>query len=73
MAVNVQRISLTHEKLHCLYRSEGGVFYHLINAFGPFFSHFATLTFCKVEFAYVSSARETARKSQKYFDLSSFN
>ena len=36
MAINVQRIAHTREKLHFLYCSVHGVLYPLINILGPF-------------------------------------
>ena len=43
IAINVQRISLIHEKLHFLCSSVRGVLYDLINVLAPFQS------FCKHE------------------------
>ena len=60
MAIHVQRISLTHEKLHFLHYSVREVIYKLID-------------FDQVEFIYICSAGRTARKIKKYFDLLPFN
>ena len=55
MAMNMQGISFTQEKLQFLYCSVRGVLYDSINYFRPFQS-FDTIKFCKIEFAYISSA-----------------
>ena len=47
--------------------------YDLVNVLGPFSIILQPLNLYKVEFTYVSSARKTARKATKYFDLSVFN
>ena len=39
--------------------------YDLIQCFRLFFSHFAAMKFCRVEFTYISSARKKVRKISK--------
>ena len=73
MAINVQRIVLTHEKLHFLYCLVRRAINDLINVFGPFSVIFAIMESLKVEVTYISSARKTAKKSQKYFVLLALN
>ena len=63
------RTYVTHENLYFPYCSVRGVLYDVINVLGPFSVILQPLNFSNVENAYTSSARETARKSQKYFDL----
>ena len=72
MAINVQRIALIHEKLHFLNCSVRGVHYHLINVLGPFSIILQPRNFYKVKFAYISSARETARKITKILQYFGF-
>ena len=65
MAINVRRISLTNEKLHFLRYSVLRGHLYFDQCLRPFFSHFATMKFCKVEFTYICSASETTRKITK--------
>ena len=65
MAMNVQWISLTHEKWYFLHYSARGVHYDLIDVLGHFTVILQPWNFCKVEFTYISSARETLRKITK--------
>ena len=62
-AINVRRISLTHEKLHFLHYSVLGVMYALFDVLGHFSVMLQSWNFCKVEFTFICSARETTRKT----------
>ena len=73
MTINVQRISLTHEKLHFLHYSVREAIYELIDVVGYFSVILQPGNFCKVDLTYVCSTARTARKITKYFDLSAFN
>jgi len=65
MAIDVQTISLTHEKLFYLCCSERGVLYDLIMYFWPFSVTLQPQSFCKLEFTNFSSARKKVRKITK--------
>ena len=65
MAINVQRISLTHEKLHFLDYSGREVIYELIDFLGHFSVILQPLNFCETEFTYICIAGRTARKVTK--------
>ena len=65
LAIDVWRISLTHEKLHFLHYSVQGVRYALINVLGSYSVILQPLTFCKIEFTNIPSACETSRKITK--------
>ena len=65
MAINVQKISLTHEKLHFLHYSVREIIYELIDVLGHFSVILQPCHFCNVEFTYVSSAGRIARKITK--------
>ena len=62
MAINVQRIALTREKLHFLYCSVRGV---LEKYLGPFSVILRQSNFCEVESTNISGARKTASKVKK--------
>ena len=66
MAINVHRISLINEKLHFLHYFVRGAIYALIDVFLVNFSVILQpRKFCKVEFTYICSSRETTRKITK--------
>ena len=67
MAINVQRISLTHEKLHFLHYSGGEVIDALIDVLGHFSVILQPCNFCKVEFTCICGVARTARKVTKVF------
>ena len=73
MAINVQRISLTQEKLHFHHYSVREVIYELIDVLGHFSVILQPLNFVKLNlpvFIVLVGQREI---SQKYFDLSALN
>ena len=73
VAINVQRISLTQEKLHFLHHSVREVIYELIEVWAIFQSFCNHDIFVKLNlpmFVVLVGKRE---KSQKYFDPSAFN
>ena len=61
MVMNLQRIALTYEKAHFLYRSVREVL-HLINVLGSFSVILQPWKFFKRKFTYTPSAHKTARK-----------
>ena len=65
MAINVQGISLTHEKMQFFHYSVLGVIYALIDALGHCSVILQPWNFCKVEFTDICSACETRRKITK--------
>ena len=74
MAINVQRISLTQEKLHFLHYSVREVIYELIDVLGHFSVILQPKNLCKGQFTCICSAGRRARKiTKKRFDLSAFN
>ena len=73
MAINVQRIALTHEKLRFLHYPVPGVIHALIDVLGHFFSHFATMKFEKLNLSIFLGLLRKREKSQQYFDPLAFN
>ena len=73
MAINVQRISLTHEKLHLLQCSVRGVIYALISVLGHFQSFYNYEIFVKLNLPIFVVLVRQGEKSQKYFNLVAFN
>ena len=73
MAIDVQRISLTHEKLHFLHYSVREVIYEVIDVLGYFSVILQPRNFFKVEFTDILVLVGQREKSHKYFDLSTFN
>ena len=72
-AINVQRISLTHEELLFLYGSVRGVHHDLINVLGHFQSFCNHEIFVKSNLPTYLVLLRQREKSQKYFDLLAFN
>ena len=73
MAIKVQRISLTHEKLHLLQYSVRGVIYALIDVLGHFQSFYNYEIFVKLNLPIFVVLVRQGEKSQKYFNLVAFN
>ena len=58
MAINVQRISLTHKMWHFLHYSVREVIYELIDVLGHFSVILQPCNFCKVESIYIRQVND---------------
>ena len=73
MAINVQRISLTHDKFYFLHYSVREVIYALIDVLGHFQSFCNHEFFGNLNLPVLVALVGQREKSQKYFDLSAIN
>ena len=69
MAINVQRISLTREKLHFIHYSVREVMYALIDVLGMFQSFCNHEIFVKLNLPIFIALIGQREKSQKYFNF----